>query len=98
MNQTYIPKPIDTTNVELGDELVELASKLIVNAHDRWGRQRIDDGWTYGPRRNDETREHPCLVPYEELPESEKIYDRIMVTEALKATIALGFAIEPRRD
>lgn len=75
-----------------------MATKLAVNAHEIWAQQRIDEGWSYGPRRDDEVKEHPCLVPYDDLPESEKDYDRVMVTEALKGAIALGFTIEPQRD
>lgn len=98
MSHTYDPKPIDTSDVELDGEVAELATKLAVNAHEIWAQQRIDEGWSYGPRRDDEVKEHPCLVPYDDLPESEKDYDRIMVTEALKGAIALGFTIEPQRD
>jgi hypothetical protein len=56
----------------------------------------MQDGWTYGPHRDDAKRTHPCLVPYEQLPESEKEYDRVMVNEALKAILALGYRIEKR--
>ncbi len=94
MNRTYVPNPIDTSEIELDEHVAELLSKLIVNAHEVWARQRIDDGWSYGPRRDDEAKQHPCLVAYEDLPESEKEYDRVMVTEALKGAIALGFTIE----
>jgi RyR domain len=94
MNETYVPDPIDTSEIELDEDVAELLSKLIVNAHEVWARQRIEDGWSYGPRRSDEAKEHPCLVSYEDLPESEKEYDRVMVTEALKGAIALGFTIK----
>lgn len=97
MNQTYEPRPIDTSQVEFDRDLQDLASSLVVNAHETWARQRIADGWSYGPQRDDEAKEHPCLVPYDELPESEKEYDRIMITEALKGVIALGFTIR-RKD
>lgn len=36
----------------------------------------MTEGWTYGPERNDTLKQHLCLMPYEELPESEKQYDR----------------------
>ena len=63
------------------------------NNHDHCARKRIDEGWRYGAERNDSRREHPDLVPYERLPESEKEYDRKTVIEALKAIIALGFEV-----
>jgi ryanodine receptor 2 len=89
----YDPKPIDTSNIVLPDEVVEVAERLAENAHEIWAVQRMNDGWTYGSTRNDDRKEHPCLVPYNELPESEKEYDRQMASETLKAIIALGYRI-----
>lgn len=73
--------------------VAELLEKLAVHNHDVWARQRIADGWTWGPRRDDAAKQHPCLVPYDELPESEKQYDRNTALEALKAIVALGYQI-----
>ena len=90
----YQPTPIDTSNVELPavvDELIELLSK---HNHNVWSRGRLDSGWTLGPHRDDNKKQHPCLVPYEELPEGEKDVDRHTATEILKAIVALGFRIE----
>ncbi len=56
-------------------------------------RTRLSDGWTCGPHRDDAKKQNPCLVPYEELPESEKHYDRLMAMETLKTIVALGFQI-----
>lgn len=95
---TYEPQPIDTSGVVFDDEMAGLAERLAVNAHEIWAQQRIRDGWTYGPTRDDEAKEHPCLVPYGELPKSEQEYDRVMVAEALKGAIALGFSIERRQN
>ncbi len=88
----YQPHPIDTSHIDLG-ELTPLMEALSKNAHEIWARERMRDGWTFGPTRNDQRKEHPCLISYEDLPESERVYDRVIVTEALKATIALGFRI-----
>jgi hypothetical protein len=90
----YEPRPIDTSRVELPSEIVELTERLSENAHELWARQRLSDGWRYGSRRDDRKKEHPCLVPYRELPESEKQYDRIAAIETLKTIIALGYRIE----
>lgn len=90
----YKPQPIDTSDVELGEEILELTERLAENAHDIWARQRLADGWAWGPRRDQDEKEHPSLVPYEELPESEKEYDRSTAMETLKAMIALGYRIE----
>jgi ryanodine receptor 2 len=80
--------------VKLSDDIVELTELLAKNAHDIWARQRMADGWRYGPERNDARKEHPSLLPYEELTESEKVYDRNAALETLKAIIALGYRIE----
>lgn len=90
---TYTPKPIDTNDVELPKELELLAEKLAKNVHDVWSERRIREGWSYGTERNDDKKEHPCLVPYEELSESEKEYDRNTSIETLKLILKLGFRI-----
>ena len=90
---SYVPKPIDTSAVELPEGLLGLTERLAENAHDHWADQRMAEGWAYGPQRDDAAKRHPDLVPYEQLPESEKEYDRRMAMEALKAIIALGYRI-----
>lgn len=89
----YIPVPIPTEDVRLDHAVMELAELLAKNAHDVWARERIAQGWCYGPRRDDMRKEHPCLVPYEALPESEKSYDRNTALETLKAITSLGYEI-----
>lgn len=91
----YNPKPIETSKVALRPELLALREKLAKNAHDVWARRRLQDGWRLGPRRDDARKEHPWLVPYESLPESEKEYDRDTSLETLKSILALGYQIEP---
>lgn len=89
----YTPRPLDTSRVTLPDSLSALLEKLAENTHEVWAVQRIKDGWTYGPQRNDAAKKHPCLVPYDQLPESEKEYDRNSATETLKLVLALGYQI-----
>jgi hypothetical protein len=91
---TYQPNPIDTSRVELSPEIQQLTELLARNAHDVWARRRLDEGWRLGPRRDDARKEHPCLVPYEQLPESEKEYDRKTAMESVRAIVALGYRIE----
>jgi hypothetical protein len=90
----YNPSPVDTSCVRLSDEIEALKESLARNAHDVWARQRLDQGWTYGLNRNDDAKTHPCLIPYEELPESEKEYDRKTAIETLRMIIALGYQIK----
>ena len=97
-DSNYQPTPIDVSRVDLSPELEDLIARLARNAHEVWAQNRTQQGWRYGPLRNDETKEHPCLVPYDELPESEQEVDRHMVTAMLKAILALGFQIKPVGD
>lgn len=90
----YKPDPLDTSGIRLPDEIDELVELLAKNTHDLWARQRMAEGWRYGPERSDSRKEHPGLVPYEELSESEKQYDRNTAMEALKAIVLLGYRIE----
>jgi hypothetical protein len=89
----YRPLPIDTSKITLPAEIQELTERLAENAHDIWAVQRLADGWRYGPRRDDAGKQHPCLVPYAALPDSEKVYDRKASMETLKAILALGYRI-----
>lgn len=89
----YNPEPIDISKVELNEELLSLSEKLAENVHDVWAKGRIEEGWTYGERRDDALKQTPCLVPYSELPESEKEYDRNTAFSTIKAIISLGYKI-----
>lgn len=93
MNNGYVPQPMDTEDVQLPEDLNELVEQMAKNVHEVWAQTRIQQGWTYGPERNDALKHHPCLVPYEELPESEKEYDRNTSIETLKLICKLGFKI-----
>lgn len=89
----YKPNPIDTSNIELPNDILELIEKIAENVHENWSVGRIAEGWTYGEARNDEKKTTPCLVPYSELCDSEKEYDRVTATQTLKLIVALGYKI-----
>lgn len=93
MDKIYTPQPMDTEDVRLPEELNELVEQMAKNVHEVWAQTRIRQGWTYGPERNDALKHHPCLVSYEDLPESEKEYDRNTSVETLKLICKLGFKI-----
>lgn len=90
-----MPKPINTKGVSLGEELAELTEYLAKNTHEVWSTQRMKDGWIWGKKRDDELKHHPCLIPYEELPDEEKEYDRNTALETLKTILSLGYNIQP---
>lgn len=90
----YTPAPLDTANVVLTDQLSEVTEQLAENIHELWAKERIAQGWSYGPQRDDIKKEHPCLVPYDELPDSEKEFDRHTAVGTLKTILKLGHRIE----
>ncbi len=92
----YMPQPVDTSMVELTEELLQLTEVMASNVHDIWARGRMAEGWTWGPERDDVRKEHPCLVPYSELPDSEKAYDRNTAVETVKLILSLGYRIEKK--
>ena len=89
----YTPEVLDTSKIVLMPEIVTLTEALARHIHGVWAEQRLSEGWRYGPSRNDARKEHPCLIPYEQLSDSEKEYDRKTALQSLKAIIALGYRI-----
>ena len=90
----YDPHPIDTAHIDLPADVAELTERLAENTHDVWARQRMKEGWTFGPKRDDAGKYHPGLVPYADLSETEKEYDRKTAVETLKMIVAMGYRIE----
>ena len=91
MKSDYIPAPIDVSDIQLPSELCELAEIIAKNVHEVWAAGRLAEGWKYGPERNDALRTHPGLVPYEELSETEKDYDRRTAMGTLKFSFSLRY-------
>ena len=90
----YIPEPMDLSSVDLPESLIQLSERIAENVHEVWAKARMDEGWTYGEKRDDIHKKHPCLVPYDELPEEEKEYDRNTAMNTIKLVKKLGFRIE----
>lgn len=89
------PRPIDTSAVELDPALEDLVEALAAQVHAAWAQRRISEGWRHGSRRDDSAKTHPGLVPYDQLPEQERAYDRATVIATLKSILALGYRIQP---
>ena len=94
----YIPEPLDLSNMVLPEQLKPLIEVIAKNVHETWAHQRLAEGWRYGPKRSDDLKSHPCLIPYEHLPELEKEYDRSTALNTLRTIIRLGFTINPPSD
>lgn len=94
----YTPKPIDLSDVVLTEDLNELREAIAENAHDVWAVERQAQGWTYGEQRDDNKKETPCMVPYSQLPDSEKKFDRDMAMNTLKLVRKLGYDLIKREE
>jgi ryanodine receptor 2 len=92
-SEDYQPQPADTSDIRLPEELENLVEQLARNVHEVWAQSRVEQGWTWGPVRSDAFKTHPSLVPYDELPEDEKQYDRNTAVGTLKLIMKLGFNI-----
>lgn len=91
--EEYEPHPIDLSNVEISDDLIELREAIAENAHEVWAYNRKQEGWTYGPERDDVRKLHPDMIAYNKLPESEKLYDREMAMNTIKLLKKLGWEL-----
>lgn len=96
--ETYLPAPIDTSDIRLSQDILELSELLAKNTHEVWSAGRIREGWQYGEVRDDEKKLHPDLIPYEELTEGEKEYDRNTAMETLKLINKLGYEIRKKEQ
>jgi RNA polymerase sigma factor (sigma-70 family) len=94
--KTYTPHPVDLGDIELTPQLEQLREAIAENAHEVWAAGRIREGWTYGPERDDKLKKHPDLIPYSELPEGEKQYDRETAMNTIKLVMKLGYSIEKK--
>ena len=95
--KAYKPAPLDLSDVTLPESLEELTEAIAENTHEVWSQGRMNEGWTYGPKRDDATRKHPDLLPYSSLTEGEKEFDRATAMNAIKLIVKLGYKIEKQR-
>ncbi len=93
MSNNYVPNPIDTSDVILPEEITDLTEKIAQNVHEVWAVGRMKEGWTYGEVKDNDKKTTPCMVPYDELPDSEKEFDRNTAMETLKLIMKLGYKI-----
>ena len=89
----YTPKPFDDKGIPLPEELECLKEDLARNVHEVWASGRMAAGWKYGPVRDEDKKEHPCLIPYEDLTEEEKDFDRATALSTIKYILAKGYRL-----
>jgi hypothetical protein len=92
-SNSYIPNPENTDHIELPEMMLNELEFFARNVHEEWACKRIDEGWRYGQHRDDRNKLHPSLIPYEDLPEEEKDYDRLTAISTIKMVIAMGHTI-----
>ena len=49
------------------------------DSHENWSKQKLDEGWKYGPVKDPEKKEHHCLVPFEKLPLEQQKKDHLFL-------------------
>ncbi len=89
----YQPHPFDDSKFPLPEELEQLKEELSRNVHEVWAAGRLAAGWKYGPVRDDLLKEHPCLVPYEQLSEEEKDFDRATALSTIRFILSKGYQL-----
>lgn len=94
--EPYVPHPVDLSDVELPESLLELQEAIAENAHEVWAENRRKEGWTYGPCRDDARKQTPNMVPYAALTDEEKHYDRVMAMNTIKLLKKLGYDLIKR--
>lgn len=65
-------------------------------SHNSWLEQKIIDGWKYGPVKNAETKEHPCFVPFEELPAEQQVKDHLFKSVVANLSVLVGTIYEKK--
>lgn len=70
--------------ITLSSYVEQIRDKLAENIHEMWAMNKIEAGWTYGEKRDDLYKIHPCLVQFEKLPAAEKKYDSQLAIQTLK--------------
>ncbi|KAF4082236.1 hypothetical protein AMELA_G00149190 [Ameiurus melas] len=91
----FTPNPVDTVQIVLPPHLERIREKLAENSHELWAVTRIEQGWTYGPFRDDNKKLHPCLLDFQSLPEPERNYNMAMSGETLNYTQSNGYKPAP---
>ncbi len=92
----YVPHPIDLTKIRIDKSLAKDIERIAQDIHDTWAKQRALQGWQYGERYDSVLKKHPCMMEYEDLPESEKDMDRATVEQTIRMLLWLGYSIEKR--
>jgi hypothetical protein len=59
-------------------------------SHEAWLAEKLAAGWKHGEVKNPDTKEHPCMVPYDELPQMQRTKDKLLISVARAVGCAIG--------
>jgi hypothetical protein len=90
----YTPHPVDTSRVKLPSGVLDMCELIAENCHEVWSVGRIAQGWRWGPVRDNARKLHPDLIPYSDLTEETKQYDRDTAFASIKVVLAMGYVVE----
>ncbi|KAL2083644.1 hypothetical protein ACEWY4_021417 [Coilia grayii] len=90
---TFTPAPVDTSQVAFPPQLELIQEKLAENMHELWLISMIDQGWIYGPVKEENKKHHPDLVEFSKLPDQEKNLNLQTAQETLRTLLAFGVFI-----
>jgi len=91
--QAWVPPADESAAVHLPEFLNPLVERLAEHVHDRWAEGRLREGWRFGPERNDQLKTMSTLVPYADLPEQEKEFDRVTALATLRFLHREGYRL-----
>ncbi|CAL8106014.1 unnamed protein product [Calicophoron daubneyi] len=89
----FVPRIVRTSNIQLQPNVEMVRDRLAENLHDMWSMRKIDQGWRYGERRDDQRGLHPCLINFTKLPGPDRQYNVTLAYETLRTIVGLGYNI-----
>ncbi|KAG1972845.1 ryanodine receptor [Pimephales promelas] len=90
---TFTPIPVDSSQVEYPPQLEQIKERLAENLHELWLIDKIEQGWNYGPVKDESKKIHSCLVEFSTLPDQERIHKLQSSEEILRTLLAFGVHI-----
>ncbi|KAF7261042.1 hypothetical protein EG68_01789 [Paragonimus skrjabini miyazakii] len=89
----FVPRTVRTSHIQLPNNVEIVRDRLAENLHDMWSMRKIDQGWRYGERRDDQQKLHPCLTTFNKLPNQDRQYNVTLAYETLRTIVGLGYNI-----
>uniref|UniRef100_A0A8B9LR02 Ryanodine receptor 2b (cardiac) n=1 Tax=Astyanax mexicanus TaxID=7994 RepID=A0A8B9LR02_ASTMX len=94
----FTPTPVDTSQLVLPPQLEIIRERLAENLHELWLLDKIEQGWTHGPVRDDSKKVHPGLAEFSKLPEQERQSNLQATENTIRTLLALGAHIGLSED